>query len=189
VTVRVVSPPVFALAPVQTNIVVPGVVDVAVENVVLHGTNLTEWTTAWTADPLFANLHTVSNKSRFRIGTGTREADAGEHWLTARLTDLGTGITATSAVVLVVSVSGGGSGEVYPILVFDIHSHLVVSGRAGRVYQPFGTTNLNLGAGEAAWTWRGTAVTNTAGGDVHLELPALPDPRLFFYGVQVRPAP
>jgi hypothetical protein len=188
VTVRVVSPPGFTLAPVATNIVVPGIVDIWVTNVALHDVG-TNWATAWSMAPAFANPPSVNDRRRYRIAAGTTEADAGVHTATAVLTDLGTGVSATGSVILVVSLSGGGSGEVYPILAFDIHSHLVVSGRAGRVYQPFGTTNLNLGAGEAAWTWRGTAVTNTAGGDVHLELPALPDPRLFFYGVQVRPAP
>lgn len=191
VPVRVVSPPVFQLLPVATNLVVTNVVDVFVTNVLLHGSNLTEWTTTWTAQPLFAKEPTLSNKSRFRIGNGTTEADVGTHVLSAALRDSGTGVVATNAVVLVV-VSGGGSGitnEIYPILSFDITNHVVVSGKAGRVYVPFGTTNLNQGAAEADWTWRGNAVTNLDGGDVILFLTNQPDPRLFFFGVRVHEAP
>ncbi len=191
VTVRVVSPPVFDLVPVATNIVVPGVVDVVVANVVLHGTNLTQWTTEWTAQPLFVNPPSVSHKSWFRIGTGTREADAGDHWLTARLTDSGTGVTATNAVLLtVVSAGGGGiTGEVYAIHAFDITNRVEVNGHPGRVYQVFGTTNLNLGAGEGDWTWQGPVFTNLDGADVQMDLPNTPHPRLFFYGVRIREAP
>lgn len=191
VTIRVVSPPVFQLVPVATNIVVTNGVDVFVTNVVLHGTNRTDWTTTWTAQPLFANTTTLSNKSRFRIGTGTTEADVGAHVLAAALRDSGTGVVATNEVVLVVVSGGGGdiTNEIYPILSFDITNHVVVSGKAGRVYVPFGTTNLNLGAAEAGWTWRGNAVTNLNGADVVLPLTNTPDPRLFFFGVRVHVAP
>ncbi len=191
VTVRVVSPPVFQLMPVATNIVVTNGVDVFVTNVVLHGTNLTDWTTTWTAQPQFANSTTLSNKSRFRIGTGTTEADVGTHVLSAALRDLGTGVVATNEVVLVVVSGGGGpiTNETYPIMSFDIANRVVVSGKAGRVYVPFGITNLNLGTAEAGWTWRGEAVTNLDGGDVVLSLTNTPDPRLFFFGVRIHEAP
>ena len=189
VTIRVVSAPAFDLAPAATNIAVPGIVDVWVTNVVLHGTNLTEWTTEWSAQPLFSNLHSVSNKSRFRIAAGTVEADAGDHTLTAVLTDSATGVKTTNFVVLAVTGSGGFTNEVYPILSFDITNHLVVSGKAGRVYVPFGTTNLTMGVAESNWTWQGAAVTNLDGSDVMLAITNTPDPRLFFYGVKVRAAP
>ena len=186
---RVVSAPVFELAPVATNVAVPGIVDVFVTNVVLHGTNLTEWSMTWTPEPLFATGHTLSNKTRYRVGNGTTEADAGPHTLTAVLTDLGTGVRSTQAVVIVVTGSGGVTNESYAIVSFDITNHVAVQGRAGRVYTPFGTTNLTLGAGEGNWVWQGAAVTNTDGSDVILDIPALPDSRLFFYGVKVRAAP
>jgi hypothetical protein len=189
VVIRVVSAPTFELAPVETNIAVPGIVDVWVTNVVLHGTNQTEWSTEWEAAPLFSNLHSVSNKSRFRIAAGTTEADAGAHTLTAVLTDPTTGVKTTNAVVLTVAGSGGATNEVYPILSFDITNHLVISGKVGRVFIPFGTTNLTMGAEESNWVWQGAAVTNTDGADVMLAITNTPDPRLFFYGVKVRPAP
>ena len=187
---RVVSPPAFTLAPVATNLTVPELVDVWVTNVVLHGAG-TNWTTEWQAAPPFANPCTVSNKSRFRIGTGTVEADAGSHALTAVLTDAGTGVQTTGAVVLAVTGTGGGdlTNETYFIVAYDITNHVVVSGRVGRVYVPYGTTNLTLGAESSNWTWQGAAVTNTDGTDVLLEVPVVPDPRLFFYGVRVRAAP
>ena len=186
---RVVSAPAFGLAPVATHVAVPEVVDVVVTNVVLHGTNLTEWSTAWTPAPLFANGHSVSNKSRYRVGDGTTEADAGPHTLTAVLTDLGTGIRSTQEVVIVVTGSGGVTNETYAIVSFDITNHVVVQGQAGRVYIPFGTTNLTLGAEESNWVWQGPAVTNVDGLDMTLELTNTPHPRLFFYGVKVREAP
>ncbi len=189
VVVRVVSPPSFDLVPVETNIHVTNMVDVSVDNVVLHGTNQTEWSTEWTAHPLFFNTPSLSHKSRFRIAAGTTEADAGAHTLTAVLTDSGTGVTTTNAVVLTVTGSGGGTNEVYPILSFNFTNHLVISGRVGRVYIPFGTTNLTMGVAESTWSWQGTAVTNTDGLDVTLVLPNTPDPHLFFYGVRIRPAP
>lgn len=186
--IQVVSAPAFELTPAATNLTVPDIVDVWVTNVVLHGTN-TEWTTEWVAQPLFGNPGSVSNKSRFRIAAGTLESDAGDHVLTAWLTDLGTGVTASNIVVL--SVTGGGgdiTNEVYPILSFGL-TNVVVSGRVGRVFTAFGTTNLAEGVGEPNWTWEGSARTNTDGADMNLEVPAAPDPRLFFYGIRVRAAP
>jgi hypothetical protein len=160
-----------------------------VTNVVLHGTNQTEWSTEWNVLPLFSNAHSVSNKSRFRIAAGTTEADAGAHLLTAILTDSGTGVNATQAVVLAVTGNGGGiTNETYSILSFN-STNLVVAGRTGRVFVAYGTTNLGMGVGEANWAWQGTAITNADGADMRLELPELPDPRLFFYGVKVRAAP
>lgn len=188
--VQVVSPPAFALAPAATNVTVPEIVDVWVTNVVLHGTNLSEWTTAWNPQPLFANGHTVSNKSRYRVGGGTTEADVGTHELTAVLTDLGTGVTTTNLVAILVISSGGGdiTNEVYPILAFNL-TNLVVSGKAARVFMPFGLTNLARGVAATNWHWQGSAVTNTDGADVTLDLPAAPEPPLYFYGVKITPAP
>ena len=186
--IRVVSAPAFDLAATATNLAVPGIVDVRVSNMVLHGSG-TEWTTAWIVQPPFAHVHSLSNRSQYRIGTGTTEADAGEHTVTAVATDSGTGVTTTRSVVLTVTGSGGVENEVYPILSFDLADHLVVSGKAGRVYLPFGTTNLTMGAEETHWFWQGPPVTNTDGAEVTLAISNTPHPRLFFYGVKVRAAP
>lgn len=189
-TLRVVSPPSFDLSPLETEIVVPGVIDVLVANVVLHGTNQTEWATDWTVDPVFFNTPSLSHKSRYRIEAGTTLEDVGEHEVAARLTDLGTGVFVTNSVWLTVTDGGGGgiTNEVYPILAFT-GTNLVVSGRVGRVFQPFGISNLSAGVSTQFWAWQGAAVTNQAGDDVLLELPAVSaNPRLF-YGVTVREAP
>ncbi len=187
--IRVVSAPTFDLAPAETNIVATNRVDVRVTNVVLHGGG-TDWTTEWTAAPAFAHAPTTTNKTRFLINTGTTEADAGPHALTAVLTDSGTGVRTTNAVLLTVTGSGGSpaTNEIYGITSFG-PTNLVVSGKVGRVFIPFGLADLTAGADESNWVWRGTAITNADGSDVTLELPELPDPRLFFYGVKVREAP
>lgn len=187
VALRVVSPPAFALAPVATNVVVTNPVDVGVADVVLHagGTN---WATAWFAAPPFVNPCSVSNKSRFRIGTGTMSADVGLHALTAVLTDLDTGVAATNAVALTVTDAGGGTNAA-PGILFFATTNLTVSGQAGQVYLPFGLTNLAGGADESNWVWQGEPITNLDGADVNVAVPAAPDPRWFFYGVKVRAAP
>ena len=186
--IRVVSAPTFDLAATATNIAVTNLVDVRATNVVLHGGG-TNWTTAWIVQPPFAHVHSVSNKSQYRIGTGTTEADAGEHTVAAVVTDSGTGVKTTNAVVLVVTGSGGVENEIYPILSADFAGQLVVSGKEGRVYLPFGTTNLTMGAEETNWFWQGPPVTNTDGAEVILAITNTPHPRLFFYGVKVRAAP
>ena len=187
VAVRVVSPPWFALAPVATNVVVPALVDVRVTNVVLHGGG-TNWTTAWEVQPLFANGHTVSNKSQYRVGGGTTAGDIGAHAVTAVLTDSGTGVKTTQAVVLAVSGSGGGgdlTNEVY-LITMSASTRITVNGQTGRVFQAVGKTNLV----STNWFWLGPAMTNTDGADVQLELPGTNGvPLPVFYGVKVRAAP
>lgn len=182
--IRVVSPPTFALAPVATNVAVREIVDVWVTNVALHGAG-TNWTTAWSAVPAFFHVPSVSDKRRFRIKDGTEESDVGDHALTAVLTDLGTGVRATNAVTITVTSDGGDlTNEVYSILSFQ-PTQLVVGGKSGRVFWAFGTTNLAATNG----FWQGTPVTNVDGADLALEITNAPDPRQFFYGVKVRPAP
>ena len=188
-TVRVVSPPVFDLAPVATNIVIPTRVDVWVTNVILHGTG-TEWSTEWNDIPPFATRPTTSNKSRFLINTNTTLADVGAHTLTAVMTDSGTGIQTTNSVVIIVTSGGGGdiTNEVYPILAYTL-TNLVVSGKAARVFLPFGLTNLDRGADPTNWSWQGTAYTNTDGSNVVLELPGDSGTDRYFFGVRIAPAP
>ncbi len=190
VTVRVVSPPTFDLAPLATNIVVPGIVDVWVTNVVPHGTNPADWSTEWTIQPPFAHVHSVSNKSRFRIVKGTTAADVGEHEVLAEVTDLGTGVAATQSVWLIVSENGGGglSNEVYEIL-FCTPTNLTVNGRTGRVFQAFAVADLRSGTAESNWLWRGDAITNTDDQDVPLGFTAPGGDRSVYYGVKVRRAP
>ena len=186
--IRVVSPPVFDLAPVATNIVIPTRVDVWVTNVLLHGTG-TEWSTEWNDIPPFATRPTTSNKSRFLINTNTTLADVGAHTLTAVMTDSETGIQTTNSVVITVTSGGGGeTNEVYPILTYTL-TNLVVSGKAARVFLPFGLTNLDRGADPTNWSWQGTAYTNTDGSNVVLELPADPGTDHYFFGVRIAPAP
>lgn len=185
VAIRVVSPPAFDLAPVATNVAVREVVDVWVTNVVLHGTNRSDWKTEWMAEPTFSNLHSVSNKSRFRIADGTTEADVGAHVLTAVLTDSGTGVRATNAATIWVASGGGNlTNEVYAIVSFS-PTQLVVGGKSGRVFRAFGTTNLAATNG----FWLGPEITNASGADQALDVTHAPDPRQFFYGVKVRAAP
>ena len=187
VAIRVVSPPSFVLAPMATNIAVPGIVDVWVTNVVLHNSG-SDWTTVWLAEPMFSNGHSVSNKSRFRILAGTTPADVGVHTLTALLTDSGTGVRVTNVVVLTVTGSGGGgdiTNEVYEILPASTVTNLMVNGRTGRVFQVVGKTNLI----STNWSWLGAAVTNTDGAAVILELPVLSNAPSLYYGVRVRAAP
>ena len=190
-TLRVVSPPEFALAPVATLLDVGDIVDVWVTNVVLHagGTN---WTTSWRVVPPFVNTHSVSNKSRFRIAAGTVAEDIGEHQIHAIMTDLATGVQTTQTVVLTVGTTP--VEETYVILEFEKDSHLVVSGKSGRVFMPFGLTNLMLSPAQSNWVWSGAPVTNLDGSDVLLNLPKpqklpSPAPLMFFYGVQVKPTP
>ncbi len=187
--VRVVSPPAFDLAPVATNIVIPTRVDIWVTNVTLHGTG-TDWTTAWDDTPAFATRPTTTNKSRFLINTNTTLADVGSHMVSAVLTDSGTGVKTTNAVTILITSNGGGdiTNEVYPILAFDL-THLVVSGRTGRVFLPFGLTNLARGSAPTNWNWQGVAITNTDGSNVTLELPEDSSPVPYFYGVKITPAP
>ena len=186
--IRVVSPPVFDLAPVATNIVIPTRVDVWVTNVILHGTG-TEWSTEWNDIPPFATRPTTSNKSRFLINTNTTLADVGAHTLTAVMTDSGTGIQTTNSVVITVTSGGGGeTNEVYPILTYTL-TNLVVSGKAARVFLPFGLTNLDRGADPTNWSWQGTAYTNTDGSNVVLELPGDSGTDHYFFGVKIAPAP
>ncbi len=188
VVVRVVSPPSFALAPVATNVMVPGIVDVWVTNVVLHNSGI-HWTTAWLVEPLFSTAPTVSSPNRFRIGKGTTVVDVGEHWLTAVLTDSGTGVRVTNVLVLTVTGSSGGgdiTNEVYEILSTSTITNLIINGQTGRVFQAVGKTNL----ASSNWFWLGSAVTNTGGAEVQLDLPGtngVPFP--IFYGVKVRAAP
>ena len=184
IAIRVVSPPTFALAPVATNVAVREIVDVWVTNVALHGSG-TNWTTAWSSDPAFFYVPSVSDKRRFRIADGTEESDIGSHILTSVLTDSGTGVRSTNAVTITVTSGGGDlTNEVYSILSFQ-PTQLVVGGKSGRVFWAFGTTNLAATNG----FWQGTPVTNVDGADLALELTNAPDPRLFFYGVKVRAAP
>ena len=187
VAIRVVSPPSFVLAPVATNIAVPGIVDVWVTNVLLHNSG-SNWTTDWLVEPMFSNGHSVSNKSRFRILAGTTPADVGVHTLTALLTDIGTGVKVTNVVVLTVTAGGGGgdiTNEVYEILPASTVTNLMVNGRTGRVFQVVGKTNLI----STNWSWLGVAVTNTDGAAVMLELPVLSNAPSLYYGVRVRAVP
>ena len=182
--IRVVSPPTFALAPVATNVAVREIVDVWVTNVALHGVG-TNWTTAWSSDPAFFHVPSVSDKRRFRIADGTEESDIGSHILTSVLTDSGTGVRSTNAVTITVTSGGGDlTNEVYSILSFQ-PTQLVVGGKSGRVFWAFGTTNLAATNG----FWQGTPVTNVDGADLALDITNAPNPRLFFYGVKVRAAP
>ena len=187
VTVRVVSPPAFLLAPIATNVVVPALVDVRVTNVVLHGGG-TNWATVWDVQPLFANGHTVSNKSQYRVGTGTTAGDVGAHTVTAVMTDSGTGVKSTQAVVVVVNGSGGGgdlTNEVY-LISMSTPTRILVNGQTGRVFQAVGKTNLV----STNWFWLGPATTNTDGAEVQLELPGTNGLELpVFYGVKVRAVP
>ena len=116
-------------------------------------------------------------------------ADVGAHTLTAVMTDSETGIQTTNSVVITVTSGGGGeTDEVYPILDYTL-TNLVVSGKAARVFLPFGLTNLDRGADPTNWSWQGTAYTNTDGSNVVLELPGDPGPDHYFFGVKIAPAP
>ena len=189
IAVRVVSPPSFTLAPQSTNVVETNLVDVRVTNATMHAGG-TEWTTAWIVQPPFVNAHSVSNKSQYRIGSGTTMADLGPHSIKAVVTDSATGVASTGEVVVVVG-PGGGMGSItnesYSILSYGIN-HLVVSGKAGRVFIPFGTTNLALGASDNLWFWRGDPVTNSDGNPVVMELPPMSQPKAI-YGVRVGEVP
>ena len=189
-TLCVVSPPEFQLAPVATELDVGDVVDVWVTNVVLHA-NATNWTTAWQVVPTFVQPHSVSNKSRFRIATGTQAADRGSHQVHAIVTDLATGVQTTQSVVITVGTVP--TEENYAIYEFEPNSYLVISGKMGRVFVPFGVADLTRSPAETNWLWGGAPVTNVDGCDVHLDLPTPseehPAPPMFFYGVQVKPTP
>jgi hypothetical protein len=118
--------------------------------------------------------------------------DIGEHQIHAIMTDLATGVQTTQTVVLTVGTTP--VEETYVILEFEKDSHLVVSGKSGRVFMPFGLTNLMLSPAQSNWVWSGAPVTNLDGSDVLLNLPEpqelpSPAPLMFFYGVQVKPTP
>lgn len=183
VTIRVVSPPSFTLAPLTTNIAVPGIVDIWATNVVLHGSG-TNWSNAWTAEPSFEKTPSLNQRNRYRI-KGTTLADVGLHTVTAVLTDLGTGVKTTNIVVLTVTENGGGvSNEFYEIVSCSA-TNLLVNGRSGRVFRAFGTTNLM----ETNWFFQGSPVTNRDGEDVRLDLPTNAAAPYIFYGVRVNEAP
>ena len=189
IAVRVVSPPRFDLCPLSSNVVATNVVDVRVTNALMHAGG-TEWTTAWIVQPPFFNAHSVSNKSQFRIGAGTTLADVGTHSIKAVLTDLGTGVASTGEVVVVVRSSGGTgaiTNESYSIIAFG-GSQLVVSGKVGRIFTPFGTTNMLGCASDMSWFWSGGAITNSDGNPVVLDLPSHSLPKAFF-GVKVGEVP
>ena len=184
VTVRVVSPPTFELVPLATNIAVPGIVDIKTTNVSLHGGG-TDWDNQWVLSPSFEKTPSKNQRNWYRIVAGTTAADVGPHTVSAVLTDRGTGVTATNALVLVVTDGGGGlTNELYEIVSCSA-TNLAVNGRTGRVFRVFGTTNLL----RSDWSWQGPPVTNTDGGDVWLDLPTPSGATPFFYGVRVREAP
>jgi len=169
-TVRVVAAPSFELAG-TAEVTVPGVVDVSVANVALHGTNTAGWSVAWTVEPAFANEPTVANKSRFRIGGGTVEADAGTHVLTAVLTDSGTTAATTNTMAIAVATtnapgpSPGPEGETYVIESFGTSPprlRLRATNTAERVFTAFAVGSPLDGPGEEGWRWSSAPVTSGA---------------------------
>lgn len=178
-TVRVVAAPSFGLSGTE-EVEVPGVVDAAVTDVVLHGTNTTAWSVEWRAEPAFANEPTVAHKSRYRIGGGTTEADAGTHVLTAVLTDLGTTVATTNAMAIVVVSTNAPppGGETYWIEAYSPsppRMALRADNTAPRVFTAFAVESPLDGPGEGAWIWRSAPVTSAAPGLVEFDLSGFPE--------------
>lgn len=188
--VRVVSAPRFELAG-TASVEVPGAVDVRVTNVVLHGDNTNAWSTAWEADPAFANEATTANKSRFFIRTGTTEADVGTHVLTAVLTDLGTGAAATNAFpILVLSTNvPPAPGETYVIESYTLTNLVLRAENEGpRRFTPFAVASPAAGAEEEAWIWHAPPVESAGPARLEFDLTGCTNPAAVF-GVRISGAP
>ncbi len=188
--VRVVSAPRFELAGTST-VEVPGVVDVRVTNVVLHGDNTNAWSTAWEADPAFENEATTANKSRFFIRTGTTKADVGTHVLTAVLTDLGTGAAATNAFpILVLSTNTPPTpGETYVIESYTLTNLVLRAENAEpRWFTPFAVASPDAGAEEGAWIWTAPPVRTNGPARLEFDLTECTNPAAVF-GVRISAGP
>lgn len=178
-TVRVVAAPSFELVG-TASVLVTNAVDVTVANVVLHGTNTTAWSVDWSAEPGFANEPTLHNKSRYRIGGGTTEADVGPHVLTAVLTDLGTTAKTTNTMAIIVSstntpVPPTPIGETYWI---DSYAPPLICLRATntvpRVFTAFAVKSPLKGPDRNAWIWNLAPVTSAAPALLEFDLSEFP---------------
>ena len=178
-TVRVVEAPSFELAGTES-IVVPGVVDVAVANVALHGANTNDWRVEWSAEPGFANTPTVAHKSRYRIGGGTTEADVGTHVLTAVLTDLGTTAKTTNTLAIVVSSTNEPAPPTPIEETYWIESYappmlcLRATNTVPRVFTVFAVESPLDGNEEPAWVWSSAPATSAAPALVEFDLSEFP---------------
>jgi hypothetical protein len=179
-TVRVVAAPAFELVGAG-EVEVPGVVDVVVTNVVLHGTNTTAWSVEWSAEPGFANDPTLAHKSRYRIGDGTTEADVGAHVLTAVLADLGTTAKTTNTLLIVVT-STNAPAPPQPIEeTYVIESYappllcLRATNTVPRVFTAFAVASPLDGPGEGGWIWSLAPVTSAAPALVEFDLSGFPE--------------
>jgi hypothetical protein len=190
-TVRVVSAPRFELAG-TSSVEIPGAVDVRVTNVVLHGGNTNAWSTVWEADPPFENEATTANKSRFFIRTGTTDADAGTHALTAVLTDLGTTAAATNTfTILVLSTNTPPPpGETYVIKAYTLTNlSLQADNESPRWFTPFAVASPTSGVGKANWIWRrDSPLESTGPALLEFDLPGCTNPAAVF-GVRISAEP
>ena len=183
-TLRVVSAPSFGLVG-TSSVEVPGVVDVMVTNVVLHGTN-TEWKTVWSPDPPFANAPSLSHKSRYRIADGTTETDIGTHVLTAILTDLGTTAAATNAFpILVLSTNTPPPAGTYVIEAYTLTNlSLRADNELPLRFTPFAIASPAAGTDAANWIWQGPPVESSGPARLDFDLTGCTNPAAVF-GVQI----
>lgn len=187
--VRVVSAPSFELVG-TSSVEVPGVVDVSVTNVVLHGTN-TEWKTVWTPDPPFGNAPSLSHKSRYRIADGTTDADVGTHVLAAVLTDLGTTAATTNTFpILVLSTNTPPPpGETYVIEAYTLTNlSLRADNAETRWFTPFAIASPAAGAGESEWIWSAPPVESAGESLLDFDLTGCTNPAAVF-GVRISAGP
>ena len=182
---RVASPPKFELVG-TSSVEMPSVVDVFVTNVVLHSTN-TEWKTAWTPDPPFANAPSLSHKSRYRIAAGTTVDDVGEHILMAILTDSDTTLTAMREFpILVLSTNTPPDpGETYVIEAFArTNLSLRADNNAPRWFTPFAVESLVAGTDATNWIWHGDAKSSSGPSSLDFDLSGCTNPVAFF-GIRI----
>lgn len=189
-TVRVVSAPRFELAG-TSSVEIPGAVDVRVTNVVLHGENTNAWSTAWEAEPAFANAPTTANKSRFFIRTGTTETDVGTHVLTAVLTDLETTAATTNTFpILVLSTNTPPPpGETYVIKAYTLTNlSLQADNESPRWFTPFAVSSLSADTSETNWIWSAPPLESTGPALLEFDLTGCTNPAAVF-GVRISAAP
>jgi hypothetical protein len=185
----VVSAPAFELAG-TSSVEVPGVVDVSVTNVELHGTN-TEWKTVWDPDPPFANEPSLAHKSRYRIAKGTTADDLGGHVLAAVLTDTGTSASTTNffPILVLETPLPPDPGEAYVIESFSLTNLTLRAGNADvRLFTPFAVATPSGGAGEAEWIWSAPPVESAGPARLEFDLSGCTNPAAVF-GVRISGGP
>lgn len=179
--VRVVSAPQFELMG-TSSVEVPGVVDVSITNVVLHGTN-TEWKTAWLPDPPFANAPSLSHKSRYRIADGTTDGDIGTHVLSAVLTDSATTAATTNTFpILVLSTNTPPTpGETYVIEAYTLTNlSLRADNTAPRRFTPFAIASPATEPDAGNWIWSGPPLESSQPARLDFDLTGCTNPAAVF---------